>query len=76
MPTEAEQSIDAFHHYYTHPVIIAQKKSLWKSIWDKDEKSVLGRTASSWSEYEIMMNSNPFAAKYEYSDASFESYLA
>ncbi|XP_055685932.1 sodium/potassium-transporting ATPase subunit beta-2-like isoform X2 [Lutzomyia longipalpis] len=48
MPTDADDSIDAFQQYYRRPVQKSKKESFLKFIYDPKKKSVFGRTGPSW----------------------------
>lgn len=49
MPTEAEESIDAFQHYYARPIIVMPKKKKFKEmLYDSEDGTIFGRTGSSW----------------------------
>lgn len=49
MPTEAEESIDAFQQYYARPIVMPKKKSFKEMIHDSDDGTYFGRTVPSWS---------------------------
>lgn len=53
MPTQAEESIDAFQQYYRTAHEIEHKASFKQFFWDPVEKKVLGRTGKNWSKYII-----------------------
>ncbi|GAB0093309.1 hypothetical protein DMENIID0001_083920 [Sergentomyia squamirostris] len=48
MPTDADDSIDAFQQYYRRPVQKSKKESFFLFIYNPKKKSVFGRTGSSW----------------------------
>lgn len=54
MPTQAEQSIDAFNQYYSRPPEISTKKSILQFIYNSKEKTVLGRNATNWSKCHML----------------------
>lgn len=51
MPTAAEESIDAFQHYYSRPPERPKSRSWKQIIYDPEEKTYCGRTVDSWGEY-------------------------
>lgn len=50
MPTAAEESIDAFQHYYSRPPERPKSRSWKQMLYDPEEKSYCGRTVDSWGE--------------------------
>lgn len=51
MVTEGDKAIDAFQQYYSRPPVMTTKESFTKFIYNPKDKSVFGRTGSSWSKY-------------------------
>lgn len=51
MPTEAEESIDAFQQYYRRPPEISKKESFRQFLWNPKDRSFFGRTGPSWSKW-------------------------
>lgn len=48
MVNQGEETIDAFHHY-PHTNIIPPKLSFREFMYNAEKKTVMGRTADSWS---------------------------
>lgn len=48
MPTEAEESIDAFQQYYARPIVMPKKVTFKQMLYDPDDGTIFGRTGSSW----------------------------
>lgn len=48
MPTDGDDTIDAFHQYFNRPPEISKKESFRQFFYNPEKKSVFGRTGSSW----------------------------
>ena len=55
MPTQGDETIDAFAHYYDRPYEIPKKEPFLKFVYNAEAKTVLNRTASSWGKYYIIV---------------------
>lgn len=49
MVTQGDETIDAFQQYYSRPPVLTTKESFTKFLWNPSDRSVFGRTGSSWS---------------------------
>lgn len=52
MPTQAEESIDAFQQYYRTKHEIEHKESFKNFLWDPDKGMILGRNGKGWGKFE------------------------
>lgn len=51
MVNQGAETIDAFQQYYSRPPVLTTKESFTKFLYNPSDKSVFGRTGSSWSKY-------------------------
>lgn len=49
MPTQGDETIDAFTHYYDHQYEIPEKESFLQFLYNRENKTVLNRSGTSWS---------------------------
>lgn len=51
MPTQGDETIEAFSHYYDRPYEIPKKESFLQFIYNSERKTVLNRSGSSWGKW-------------------------
>lgn len=62
MVVKPEPVVDTFQQYYQRPVELSTRESFRRFLYNKEDKSVFGRTSSSWCKKYIFVNNQLSAA--------------